>query len=323
MNNDRMLLSLRGPRFLLKMAGLLVAIPFLGSFPAAAAATTPLSTLSDGDFERQLELPSHQTLDAGSPLFQDASKTYQRLPFDVGERLRFVVTYLGVSGGQAEVTIQPPVKHGEGWAHRLTGEVKSARWYRWIMQIHDSIEALMTNGPELVPVRFYINQQEGSFRQTKLINFDSNKGEVNQITKRKDREESKATFSVASGTKDALGALYYLRVKLAASNPPPLQLDVPIFTSERTWTGKATYLGSDTRKIGKKSYEADVYRLITTFGGLMEQRGDIKMWFTRDERRLPLYIEATVRFGYIKVTLDEWIPGEIRKNQFSTISHEL
>ncbi|NBW81600.1 DUF3108 domain-containing protein [bacterium] len=323
MKKNRALVSMMRSRIFLTMTALLVAIALAQTSATAAAATTQLSTLSDGDFERQLELPPHQQLDANSPLFQDAMKTYQRLPFDVGERLRFIVTYLGVSGGQAEVTIQQPVKTGDGWAHRLTGEVKSARWYRWIMQIHDSIEALMTNGSEVAPVRFYINQQEGSFRQTKIINFDSNKGEVNQLTKRKDHEESKASFPFAPGTKDALGALYYLRVKLAASNPPPLQLDVPIFTSEKTWTGKASYLGSDTKKIGKKTYDTDVYRLITTFGGLMEQRGDIKMWFTRDERRIPLYIEASVRFGYIKVTLDEWVPGENRKNQYSVISHDL
>lgn len=317
------LTSSRRVRVVLAATAILASTTIFGISPETFAATTPLSTLSDGNFERQLELPGHQPLETSSSLWSDANKTYQRLPFDIGERLRFVVTYLGVSGGQAEVTIQPPVKLGDGWAHRLTGEVKSARWYRWIMQIHDSIEALMSNGAEVVPARFYINQQEGSFRQTKIIHFDATKGEINQQTKRKDRDETKSTFPFASGTKDALGALYYLRVKLAASNPPPLQLDVPIFTSEKTWTGKATYLGSDNRKIGKKTYDSDVYRLITTFGGLMEQRGDIKIWFTRDERRIPLYIEASVRFGYIKVTLDEWTPGENRKAQYPAIQHDL
>lgn len=291
--------------------------------PARAAQTGVFSSLSDGRFEKQLSVPEHDPLDAASALYQSALKTYEKLPFDPGERMRFIVTYLGVSGGAAEVTLHAPVKHKDTWAHRLTGEVKSARWYRWIMQIHDSIEVLIQQAEDFVPARFYINQLEGSFKQSKLIEFDVGNSTIHQRTKRSGRDEAQASFPFVNGSKDALGALYYLRAQLAASTPPPLSLDIPIFTSEKTWTGKATYLGSDTRKIANKTYETDVYRLITTFGGLMEQRGDIKMWFSRDERRIPLYIEATVRFGSIKVTLDEWTPGELKKNQMPAIRHDL
>jgi hypothetical protein len=291
--------------------------------PLTANAATLLSTLTDGNFERQLDLPEHSLIEQNSPLAQEASHLYQKLPFDVGERLRFNVTYLGVSGGLAEVIVQKPVKFANTWAHRITGEVKSARWFRWITQIHDSIEGLMVQGAEFSPVRFYINQQEGSFRQTKIINFDSVKNLITQQSKRKGGEPQVESFPYVAGSKDALGALYFLRTRLAASNPPPLQLEIPIFTSEKTWSGKASYLGSDTKKISGKTYETDVYRLITTFGGLMEQRGDIKIWFTRDERRLPLYIEASVRFGHIKVALDQWDGGESKKSMFPAIRHDL
>ncbi|MEY4064258.1 MAG: hypothetical protein RIR26_466 [Pseudomonadota bacterium] len=298
----------------------LLTLPWAG---LALADTTPLSTLSDGSFERQLPLPPSSPLDVGSALNDESHKTYARLPFDVGERMRFIVTYLGVSGGSAEVIIQPPVKHNETWAHRITGEVKSARWYSWIMRIHDSIEGLMFKGAEFAPLRFYINQQESGFRSSKVLEFDQSKGIVRQQTKRKDSPEVRGEFPLSEGTKDALGALYYLRTQLAATTPPPLNLNFPIFTSEKTWTGKATYLGSENRKLGRKTYTTDVFRLITTFGGLMEQKGDIKIWFTNDSRRLPIHIEATVRFGYIKVALDEWDPGVAQKSQFEAIRHDL
>ena len=288
---------------------------------SANAERTPLSTLSNGDFERQLQVPASVTLENGNSLREEANKIYAQLPFSVGERMRFVVTYLGVSGGSAEVIIQQPVKNLDTWAHRITGEVKSASWYRWIMQIHDSIETLSYKGAAFMPARFYINQQESSFRNSKILEFDQSKALIFQHTKRKDRSETKSQFPLVEGTKDALGSLYYLRAQFAASNPPPLDLNFPIFTSEKTWTGKADYLGSDTRKIGNKKYETDVFRLITTFGGLMEQKGDIRIWFSKDSRRLPLYIEATVRFGHIKVALDEWDPGEAHKAQFEPIRH--
>ena len=287
------------------------------------AQPTPLSTLSDGSFERQLQLPQSSTVENDHPLREEASKIYSQLPFSVGERMRFVVTYLGVSGGSAEVIIQPPVKYQDTWAHRITGEVKSASWYRWILNIHDSIEGLAFKGSDFVPLRFYINQQEGSFRNSKILEFDHSKSVVRQITKRKERDEVRNEYPLTEGTKDALGALYYLRSQLAGSNPPPLNLNFPIFTSEKTWTGKADFLGSESIKVGKKKYEADVFRLLTTFGGLMEQKGDIRIWFSKDPRRLPLHIEASVRFGFIKVNLDEWDGGESHRTQFEAIRHDL
>ena len=110
-----------------QLLGTLTCIGALTSAGANAGQVTPLSNLSDGSFERQLELPDHQRLESDSPLAQAAANTYHKLPFDPAERMRFVVTYLGVSGGAAVVIIQPPVNFGESWAHRMTGEVKSAR----------------------------------------------------------------------------------------------------------------------------------------------------------------------------------------------------
>jgi hypothetical protein len=274
----------------------------------ASPKKTQLSNLSDGSFERQLEVPETTPLVPGSVLMQNALNTYGKLPFDIGERMRFVITYLGVKGGIAEVIMRTPVAWEGRWAHRITGEVKSAEWYAWITRIHDSVEGLMDSGDALVPLRFYINQQEGTFRQTKVVEFSTKDGKVRQRTQRKGRELKKDEFPLTSSTKDALGALYFFR-KSVPFDKGLKTFEFPVFTSEKSWTLKAKLEGQETLKKDGQTFDTDVWRITSHFGGLMEQKGDIKMWLTRDVRRLPIYAEANVKFGYIKLQLAEWDQG--------------
>lgn len=287
-------------------------IPSLGLFisvSASAQKKESFSTLSKGDFERQLEFPDSEPVEPNSPLAASAAEQYAKLPFDVGERIKLVVTYLGVKAGIAEVTVRQPIKWKDTWAHRVTGEVKNADWFSWMLQLHDSLECVFSGTPEMYPLRFYINQQEPvTFRQSKILDFDVEKGEIRQVTQRKERPIKNEVFPIAKDTKDAMALLYYFRENIKEGVGKET-IRFPVFTSEKTWTAQATLLRQEKIKIAGHEFDTDVYRLLSQFGQLMEQRGDITVWLTRDSRRIPVFVEAQVKFGYIKVALSEWDQG--------------
>jgi hypothetical protein len=286
-----------------------VVVTALFASVASAQKKEPFSTLTPGDFERQLEWLDSTPVDPNTPLATEAAEAYAKLPFDVGERLRFAVTYLGVKAGIAEAIIKPPIKWNNTWAHRVTGEVKNADWFAWMIRLHDSVECVFSGTPEMYPLRFYINQQEPvSFRQSKILNFDVEKGEINQVTQRKDHAAKLQTFTIAKDTKDAMALLYYFRQNIR-DGVGRETVKFPVFTSEKTWSAEATLIKQEKITVSGNTFDTDVYRLLSQFGHLMEQKGDIKVWFTRDARRIPVFIEAQVKFGYIKVALTEWDQG--------------
>jgi hypothetical protein len=267
---------------------------------------TQMSNLSDGTFERQLEVPPTVPLVPNTPEMHEAVRFFQAMPFNLGERIRYSISYLGVEGGTAEVMLRTPVKWKTSWALRITAEVMSSSWYKWIAQIHDSLEGLASPTSEFEPLHFYLNQQEGDFRQSKILAFEPDK--VFQKTQRKNRDLKSETFDLKPNTKDAMGALYYFRTQLA-QKPDQKSFEFPLFTSEKNWILKAKWEESETRKLGGVKVETDVWQVQSFFGGLMEQKGDIRMWVTRDARRLPIYVEANIKFGSIKLHLHEWDPG--------------
>lgn len=274
-----------------------------------AGETARYSTLSDGSFETQMPRPSYPALVPGSKEMTEALKTYESMPFDVGERIRFKVTYLGIKGGTAEVTIHHPVKRETGWKQRVTGEVMSAKWYSWIIELHDAVEAIFGLDTEFTPDEFFINQLEGKFHQSKIVRFHPDKLEITQTTQRKGRDAKDEKFPLEGNAKDALGAFYYLRQQVESRGGGNLKFGFQIFTSEKTWVGNVSWLRTEIKEVEGIRYDTDVYALDTQFGGLLQQEGDIRMWFTRDSRRLPVYVQANVAFGYIEVNLVEWDQG--------------
>jgi hypothetical protein len=266
------------------------------------------STLTDGKFERQLEPPAFESLAAGSPEMVQALRAFEKLPFDVGERIQYAITYLGIRGGTAEIVVHHPVKSPDGWAMRVTGEVLSAEWYAWITRVHDAIEAIIDPLAAYKPIRFYMNQQETKYFNSKIVNFNFGAAKVEQTDRRKGREPKQETFELLEGTKDGVGALYFLRQEIDQF-PKDKPFEFPIFTSEKTWTGRVKFLRSEPRKVFGQTFQTDVFSMDTQFGGLLQQEGDIRMWFTQDKRRLPVYIQANVAFGYIEVELAEWDQG--------------
>lgn len=267
------------------------------------------STLSDGRFETQMPRPNHSPLVPGSKEMTEALKRYESLPFDVGERIRFKVRYLGIKGGSAEVIIHHPVKRETGWKQRVTGEVMSAKWYSWIIELHDAVEAIFGLDREFTPDQFFINQLEGKFQQSKIVRFHPEKAEIHQTTQRKDRDAKEEKFPLEGNAKDALGAFYYLRQQVESRGGGNLKFGFQVFTSEKTWVGNVSWLRSEIKEVEGIRYDTDLYALDTEFGGLLQQEGDIRMWLTRDRRRLPVYAQANIAFGYIEVSLVEWDQG--------------
>lgn len=282
-----------------------------------------LSTLLKELPPYQIELPNSEPLQPKTPLMEKALKTYAALPFDVGERIRYLITYLGVRGGTAELNVRTPVKWKDGWAHRITGEAINAEWTNWFIVLRDGIEALIDSGETMSPLRFYMNQNEGNYHQTRLIRFDLPNKKIFQRTKRKDKQEVFEEFPFEHEAKDAVGALYYFRKELAAGRFKD-KVEFDVFTNQKTWTAKGELIKRETVKVEGIKYDADVFELRTMLGAHLQQKGKFRMWITHDDRRLPVLIEADVKFGVVKLALVQWDPGfpDVSKKQYPAIRAE-
>ncbi len=116
---------------------------------------------------------------------------------------------------------------------------------------------------------------------------------------------TKDTMDAQRGIRDLIATCYYFRgvdmtkVKKGESIPFKMVLDDEIFEL------KLQYCGTETIKLrNKKKYKALKFKPQVVTGDIFEDNDALAVYVSDDENHVPLYIEAKIKVGYLKVQLD-------------------
>ena len=113
-------------------------------------------------------------------------------------------------------------------------------------------------------------------------------------------------MEILEDTQDVLSALYYLRVKT-------LEVGKSVFVNVNT--GKENYAievkvlrEEMIRKWGKRVKTIVVQPLIRDIklGDILKKKGEMLIWLTDDEKKMPVFIEAKVSVGQLSFVLVEY-----------------
>jgi len=216
------------------------------------------------------------------------------MPFADGEKLLYEVSLLGLTAGQAEVRVE---EAGEGeWRLHASGRTVGAS---------DSIFGLRQSasctvqGAELAPQVCLFTSQQRSELKRREVRFDSKTGDV--VERRVEagkRSEKKRNFK--GGVQDALSGLFLLRKNL------PAQGETMSFTAMRKGkaiTVEAKAVGQETVKTDAGSFLATVVelRILTKVDKDAATSG--RVWFSADERRLPVKLSLAAPVGSLVAEL--------------------
>jgi hypothetical protein len=114
------------------------------------------------------------------------------------------------------------------------------------------------------------------------------------------------TLSVQRGVLDLITSCYHIRsvdmtkVKKGQSIPFRLVLDKKIYDLT------VKYSGEETIKLkNKKKYKALKFTPKLVTGDIFEDEDAMTIYVSNDENHVPLYIEAKIKVGYVKVMLND------------------
>ena len=222
------------------------------------------------------------------------SQTIQAFP--IPERLEFEVAYAGIRAGYA---VQEVTK--EGSEINITSTAHSAAWLKLIFPVDDKIETILIEGePPLnigVP-RLYREQiREGRSRFHKEAVFDRKKLEV---TTKDFLKKTENTQKVTINTYDTLSSFYYYRsvpLLVGTSN------FIEIFDGKKLWNTEIQVLRREEIKTPLGKFKTVVIKPLLKSNGIFARTGDIFIWLTDDERRIPVLMKSKVKVGNITATL--------------------
>ncbi len=209
------------------------------------------------------------------------------------EKLTYDIYWYGIYAGNA--VLESENKNG---ILKITSTVHSSPFVSAFYRVEDFAECIITNG---YPFKLRLKTKEGNHISDKETIFDIKSGKVIFINylKGKSKEHNLPNNPVW----DILSGFFYLRTnQLDVSK----QYYVDIFDSNKFFRTEVDILKRENIQntvIGETS--ALLIKPILKSEGLFKKTGDIYIWLTDDQRKIPVRIETKIPVGNIIAELKE------------------
>jgi hypothetical protein len=160
--------------------------------------------------------------------------------------------------------------------------------------------------------QFYMEQDEGKmfgkrFRQTKWLEFDHDRCQVNERVTEPETPEKKASFELVPGANDSMGVVFNLRTQKFYLGK---KVRLLVYTSEKNWWLEAEPVAFETLATPAGSFKTVKLKLQTFIGKDLQQKGDVWAWIDVEGPGRPLVqVQGEIKIGSVWITLKEFKPG--------------
>ncbi|GAK50730.1 hypothetical protein U14_01963 [Candidatus Moduliflexus flocculans] len=217
------------------------------------------------------------------------------VPFEVGEQLQYSIKWGKFTAGNATVSIDDLVNY----------------------QGHDVFRILVSGMSSPAVSLFYFAKQEmeslidanGMFTRRYFSKIKEN-GKLRERLYEFDQENNRATYKsknyyVPYGIHDEVSAVFYMRtLDLHVGQP----INVNVFAKRRTSVVTCNVIKRETIKVPAGKFDTILVEPILDFDGVMK-KGKMQVWFTDDERRIPVQVKSKMTIGSVVVRLEKYSAG--------------
>jgi hypothetical protein len=216
--------------------------------------------------------------------------------FPIPERLEYEISYAGIPAGRA---VQEVTQSGK--EIHIVSTARSADWLKIFFPVDDRIDSFLVSGMQAhllgVPRLYRERIREGNTRYQKDASFDRQKLEV---TTRDLLNKSETTQRITAQTYDTLSSFYYFR---CAALQPGTSSFIDIFDCKKIWNTEVQVLRREEIETPLGRFKTVVIKPILKSEGIFARTGDMFIWLTDDDRRIPVMMKSKVRVGSITATL--------------------
>lgn len=211
----------------------------------------------------------------------------------IPERLEYDISYGFFEVGTSSMET---LNNIDGTVSIIT-RAHSNDWMDKLYPVDDYAEAVLEDFDSLRPIKYTLKTREGKGRKHREVFFDhqQNKATYNDYLK-----DITHDYDIPDEVFDPLAAFYYTRrVPLV----PGQSASVPMFDSRKAWDLEVKVIKRDKIKVPAGTFDTVLISPVMQSEGIFSRTGDMYIWVTDDERRIPVLIKSKVLVGSIKVKL--------------------
>jgi hypothetical protein len=234
----------------------------------------------------------------------DSLTTTRKLPFGLGESLEYHVRYGFIPAGKARIAILDTTEVRGNLCYHGVSQARSAKGFDPIFRVRDKIETWI-DYDSLYTHRYSKSQHEGRYHDEKIVDYLYQ----DRIARLTDDGEFKGDYPIPEQIQDALSALFYVRTLEFKEDTT---LIVPVHDVKKTYGLRVVIGKKETVETRAGKFECYVIEPRLESGGIFKKAKDARIWiwFTADDRKLPVLMKSQVFFGKVTAELEKYTPGE-------------
>jgi uncharacterized protein DUF3108 len=218
-------------------------------------------------------------------------------PFASGERFTYRVTWMGMHAATAvmEVDSTPPLDGRR--TLRFVTTTASSPLVTKFYPVKNRVESLV-DAETLLPQKMLFHRREGKRKNDFDVTFHHTQGSVLSI-----KDGVPTTIPIPPNTQDSISCLYYVRS--VPSLPPGFSQVMTVHHDKKNYRLEVRVEAIEKVKGPWGEIETIRALAIMPFQGIFLNEGNIRVWFTNDDRRIPVRMKAKVIVGSVVADLVE------------------
>lgn len=220
-------------------------------------------------------------------------------PYRVGEKVTLMLTYFGVSAGDATLEVKPFAEVNGRRAYHFYSTMKSSAVFSMFYKVDDFCESFL-DFEELVPLNFTLSATET--KQIKEVRqfFDWKEKKADywerRVTKEDGVQEKKRSWDLNPYSQNIYTAVQYVR-NFALRDGKTYVYHVS--DDGRSWDVRATVLRREVLKTDVGNFNSIVIKPEVFTEGILKPMGEVLFWYTDDDRKFPIKFESKIKIGKI------------------------
>jgi hypothetical protein len=201
------------------------------------------------------------------------------------EELVYKVEFLGITMGYARFTFLGKVLLYGKEAYHLRVRAWTSDLLSLIYPIDDTIDYYL-DVQSIVPLR---QEFDNSRQEDDVAIYDQEKGTI--VYRYKKDGTIRKKVDVVPNVYDPVSAAYYFRTRDLAVE----EKGRPMYAGRKLWEISARPVGFERIRTERGEVDTIIIQPVIRKDGKVEDKGDLKMWISRDDRHLPIRLYAKFR----------------------------
>jgi len=220
-------------------------------------------------------------------------------PFRVGEKVTLMMTYFGVSAGDAVLELSPFAEVNGRKAYHFHSTMQSSSVFSMFYRVDDFCDSYV-DYEELVPLNFTLSATET--KQLKEVRqfFDWKNKKADywerRVTKESGPEEKKKSWDLIPYSQNIYTAIQYVRIFQLRDGKTYIY---HVSDDGRAWDVKATVLRREILNTALGNMKTIVVKPEVLTEGILKPMGEVLFWYTDDDRKFPVKFEAKIKIGKV------------------------